>query len=154
MLTLCKKRERDTGLSLFLHQKRGASLKVIKKIPVKVVLTEKERETQHERLNGQLERMEREVEQFHFERKKMEKKHGSLPSNIDERLHQEVRQRKARIETLQYHREQLEVLPDFHEMKIDEVDSIVEVTEGMEWNVLQDREIVIEDGVVKRVRDV
>lgn len=152
-MTLCKKRERDIGLSLFLHLKRGASLKVIKKIPVKVVLTENEREAQNNRLDHQLERMEREVEQFHFERKKMEKKHGSLPSNIDERLTQEVRQRKAKIQTLQYHKEQLEILPDFHEFTIEEIESVVEVKEGMEWKKLQEKEIVIENGFVKRVRD-
>ncbi|EKE32814.1 hypothetical protein MJ3_02612 [Salimicrobium jeotgali] len=152
-MILCKKRERDIGLSLFLHPKRGASLKIIKKVPVKVVLTEKEREAQIKKWETRESDLEREVEQFHFERKKMEKKHGSLPSNIDDRLNKEIRKRKAEIEGIHYHMEQIQLLPEFYELTIDEVESVVEVLEGMKWQTVKEREIVIEDGHVKRVRD-
>ncbi|WP_093191756.1 YlqD family protein [Salimicrobium halophilum] len=126
----------------------------MKKVPVKVVLTETERNKQSDRLRNQRKQVETEKEQLHFEQKKLEHKYGTLPSKIEERMSQEIKQRENKVEAISYQLEQLDILPESYELTVEEVDSVIDIEEGMGWETLKDREIVIEDGVIKRVRDV
>lgn len=94
----------------------------MKKVPVKVVLTETERNKQSERLRNQRMQVETEKEQLHFEQKKLEHKYGALPSKIEERMSQEIKQRENKMEAISYQLEQLNILPESYELTVEEVD--------------------------------
>ncbi|WP_347862892.1 YlqD family protein [Salimicrobium sp. PL1-032A] len=125
----------------------------MKKVPVKVILTENERNKQKQRLQDRRRQLETEKEQLHFEKKKLERKHGALSPEIEQRMSGEMKQREQKVEAVDYQLDQLDILPENYELTIEEVDSMVDIEEGMVWDTTKNREIVIEDGVIKRVRD-
>ncbi|MFD1018158.1 YlqD family protein [Thalassobacillus hwangdonensis] len=126
---------------------------MIKKVPVRQILTDVSRQELHENLVHRQEQYERECQQLQFEKKKLENRENYPSTKVTEKFKKEIDTRKNKISALQYKMEQLDVLPNGSELTIDEVDVLITVEEGMDWNeITNEKAIVIKDGVVIQAR--
>ncbi|GGF11228.1 hypothetical protein GCM10010954_07300 [Halobacillus andaensis] len=128
-------------------------MQIIKRIPVKQILTESSRQALKDRFNKKYDQLDNECQQLLFEQRKMERNKEFNQNDIRQRFSKELRLRKERMKRLQYQIKQLETLPDGEELKVDEVETVVNVEEGDHYEeLLKDRQIVIKDGIVIRAR--
>ncbi|MBM7552774.1 YlqD family protein [Thalassobacillus pellis] len=128
-------------------------MKIIKKIPVKQVLTKDSKQELAKQFQKRHQRYEREIQQLRFEQRKLEKKSDISQSEIDKRFTHEINLRKEQINWVEYKLQQLDILPEGSELFIEEVEAIVDVHEGAVWNeIYEDQTIVIKDGIVIQAR--
>lgn len=129
-------------------------MKIIKKVEVRQVITEKSKEKLKAHLFDQKMRLEQECQQLLFEKRKMLNKKGVHKQEIERKFHNEVRKRKEKVELIEFKEEQLEVLDLGSEIVEGEVESLVEVGIGTNWEELMKRQaIVIEDSIVVRIEE-
>ncbi|MBX0356469.1 YlqD family protein [Halobacillus sp. Nhm2S1] len=128
-------------------------MQIIRTVPVKQILTETSRAQIKEKFDERYQRLERECKQLSFEQKKLERKPGVSRQEVERRFSKEIGRRKDQLKWLEYQRKQLDILPDGSELETDEVQALIEVGEGDQWEeVIQDRQIVLKDGKVIRAR--
>ncbi|WP_079480214.1 YlqD family protein [Halobacillus salinus] len=127
-------------------------MKIIQKVTVKQVLTTTSRKELRERFNQRTEQLERECRQLEFEQKKLERKPELSKQEVERRFSKEISRRKDRIRWMSHQLQQLSILPNGSELDTDEVESIVDVEEGDQWEEIRNKEIVIRDGKVIRAR--
>ncbi|WP_085508231.1 YlqD family protein [Thalassobacillus devorans] len=128
-------------------------MKIIKKIPVKQVLTADSKKQLSQDFQSRYQRYDRECQQLRFEQRKLEKRSDISPSEIEKRFTQEIKLRKEKMNWVEYKLQQLEILPEGSELFIEEVEAIVEVTEGARWDEIYEHQtIVIKDGIVIQAR--
>ncbi|MCP3031170.1 YlqD family protein [Halobacillus sp. A1] len=128
-------------------------MQIIKRIPVKQILTETSRQALKDRFNKKYEQLENECQQLMFEQKKVERNKEYNLTEIRQKFNKEIHLRKERMKRLQYQTSQLETLQDGQELKVDEVETVVNIEEGDHYDeLLKDRQIVIKDGIVIRAR--
>ena len=128
-------------------------MKIMRNIIVKQILTEKSKQVLFQKFEHQLQQLDREISQLKFEKKKYEKnKKAQLPSVLTQ-FEKEIASRNEKSKLLQFQLEQLELLPLGTELKESEVQGIVEIYEGDNWDELtRDRTIVIKDGIINEIR--
>lgn len=127
-------------------------MKIIKRIPVKQIITEKSKEKIKKDLLHQKMLLEQECQQLLFEKKKLEYKAKGSKQDITDRFQQEIKNRKEKIKLADFKIEQLAMLEIGSEIIEKEVEALVEVKEGSHWDDIMDEQaIVIEDGVIIRI---
>ncbi|MUV39987.1 uncharacterized protein JNUCC1_03871 [Lentibacillus sp. JNUCC-1] len=127
-------------------------MKIIKKVLVKQVITEKSRAKLYDDFNTHKLRLEQECQQLLFEQKKVERKAHVSKHEATARFQQEIKNRKEKIKLLDFKIEQLEMLEIGTEITESEVDALVEVETGMNWRALmQGTSIVVQDDIVIRI---
>ncbi|WP_101843863.1 YlqD family protein [Halobacillus sp. Marseille-P3879] len=128
-------------------------MQIIKRIPVKQILTDTSRQALKDRFNKQYDQLDNESQQLQFEQKKIERNKEYNQNEVRQRFNKEIRLRKERMKRLQYQIGQLDTLPNGEELKVDEVETLVNIEEGDHYEeLIRDREIVIKDGIVIRAR--
>ncbi|MBN8234429.1 YlqD family protein [Halobacillus kuroshimensis] len=128
-------------------------MQIIRKVPVKQVLTDSSRAQLKERFNQRERQLDEECRQLAFEQKKLERKPGVSKQEVERRFSREIGRRKDQLRWVEYQRKQLDILPDGSELETDEVDTLVTIEEGDVWqDIVQDRQIIIKDGKVIRAR--
>ncbi|SFK26283.1 YlqD protein [Halobacillus dabanensis] len=128
-------------------------MQIIRKVPVKEILTESSRARLREKFEQRSQQLDQECRQLAFEQKKLERKPGVSKQEVERRFSKEIGRRKDQLRWLEYQRKQLDILPDESEIETDEVEALINVEEGDYWNdVIQERQIVIKDGKVIRAR--
>lgn len=128
-------------------------MQIIRKVPVKEILTESSRARLRANFERRCQQLEQECKQLAFEQKKLERKPGLSKQEVERRFSKEIGRRKDQLRWLEYQRKQLDILPDESEIETDEVEALINVEEGDYWNdVIQERQIVIKDGKVIRAR--
>lgn len=129
-------------------------MKIIKKVLVKQIVTETSKE--HLKANFQKEKMqlEQECQQLLFEQRKLLQRSNLSKESIEKRFAQELEQRKEKISLINFKLKQLELLELGAEIIETEVDALVEVNVGTDWqDQMQQQAIVIEDGIVIRIEN-
>jgi len=130
-------------------------MKIIKKVQVKYILTEKSK--QHLKASFQQEKvqLEQECQQLLFEQRKLLQRSNLSKQSIEKRFMRELEQRKEKISLIKFKLNQLEVLELGAEIIRSEVDALVEVDVGMDWEEqMQQQAIIIKDGKVVRIENV
>lgn len=128
-------------------------MKIIKKIPVKQILTETSKKQLRENFVRQKRQLEQECQQLLFEQKKLQHKQGVSKEEVYKRFQGEITRRKDKVKWIEFQIEQLQILPIGSEIEEGEVEALVEVTKGSNWNELMDEKvIVIKDGVVIEIK--
>ncbi|MFC7061234.1 YlqD family protein [Halobacillus seohaensis] len=128
-------------------------MQIIQRVPVKQVLTDTSRQALKDRFDKKYERLENECQQLRFEQKKLERNKEYNQSDVRQKFKKEVEVRKERMERLEYQVKQIDILPNGHELKVDEVETIVDIEEDDNYDeIVKDRQIVIKDGIVIRAR--
>ncbi|WP_145523427.1 YlqD family protein [Virgibacillus sp. SK37] len=127
-------------------------MKIIKKVLVKQIVTEKSRKKLLNQFNKQKMRLEQECQQLLFEKKKLQNKPGVSKQDVTRRFQNEITKRREKMDLIDFKIEQMEMLELGVEIVEDEVEALVEVTEGMNWEeIMSEQSIVIKDGIIVRV---
>jgi hypothetical protein len=114
-------------------------------------LTENSKEKLIHKWQAKKEEMKRECDQLYFQLKKAEK--TTKNQSIISQYHQEINKRKEKMKLMEFKLQQIDMLPLGSELKEREVNAVIEVKEGDNWDqLLNEKTIVIEDGVVKEIR--
>src|SRR5690625_3497481 len=127
-------------------------MKIVKKVTVKQILTPKSK--QFLKANFQKEKMqlERECEQLNFERRKLMQRSHLSKDLIDQRFADEINKRKEKMSLINFKLSQLEQLEYGSEIVEGEVDVLVEVKVGMNWDeLMKEQTIIIKDGIVVNI---
>ncbi len=128
-------------------------MQILKRIPVKQVLTAASRKKLTEQFEQDYFRLKQECEQLWFEQKKLEKKQEFSKMDVEKRFSTEIQKRKDKMKRAEHLLGQLEILPNDSELVIDEVESIVTMEAGDRYEErMLDPQIIIKDGIVIRAR--
>ncbi|GGB30021.1 hypothetical protein F3157_13455 [Virgibacillus dakarensis] len=127
-------------------------MKIIKKVLIKQIVTEKSKEKLQMNFHHHKMRLEQECQQLLFEQRKLQNKTGVSKQEVTSRFQQEIKNRKEKMKLLDFKMEQLDMLEIGSEIVEKEVEALVEVDVGTHWNeIMEDRAIVIKDDVVIRI---
>ncbi|ASK63511.1 hypothetical protein CFK37_15790 [Virgibacillus phasianinus] len=127
-------------------------MKIMNKVLVKQVITEKNKEKLKQNFNNHKMRLEQECQQLLFEQRKLQNKAGLSKQDVYERFQQEIKNRKEKMKLADFKLEQLDMLEIGSEITEKEVEALVEVKVGMHWDqIMGEIAIVIKDDVVVRI---
>lgn len=127
-------------------------MKIIQKVLIKQVITEKSKAKLRTNFHRDKMRLEQECEQLLFEQRKLQNKPGVSQQKVGNRFQQEIKNRKEKMQLLDFKTEQLDMLEIGSEIVEKEVDALVEVEVGMHWNeIMEKKAIVIQNDVVIRI---
>ncbi|MCD7033804.1 YlqD family protein [Metabacillus sp. GX 13764] len=126
-------------------------MKILQQVSVKQILTEKSKQSLLESFTAKMEQAQRECDQLTFQLKKLEK--TIISNEMRQQYKKEIEKRKDKLKILSFQIEQVHTLPLGSELKEREVQALVEVKVGDNWEeFLEDRTILITDGIVTEIR--
>ena len=129
-------------------------MKIIKRIQIKQVVTENSKKELRTKFTQEKDRLELECQQLLFEERKLIHKQGAS-KQIYDRFQQEIEHRKDKIKLIDFKLEQLELLEIGSEIVEKEVDALVDVEVGADWNrIIGKQAIVVEDNKVVRIDEI
>ncbi len=124
-------------------------MKILQNVIVKQVLTEKSKLELLDQFNSKKAVLKKECDQLRFELKKLEKTKKFQPVSLKTHFEKEIDVRKEKIKLLDFQIQQLDILPYGSELKEREVQAIVDVEIGQNWEeIVQTKTIIVKDGVV------
>lgn len=124
-------------------------MKIIQKVLIKQVITEKNKNKLHNKFNKDKEQLEIECEQLLFEQKKIKNRNKADVSN---RFKKEIKKRQEKISLVNFKIDQLDILKVGSEIVESEVEALVDVSIGSNWDSLQtEQAVVIKDDIVVRI---
>jgi Tfp pilus assembly protein PilP len=128
-------------------------MQLIQTVIVKQILTERSKQRLLEKyLAGKLQ-MQKEYEQLQFELKKLEKAKKYQPSALKTHFEKELQKRHDKEKLYEFQIEQLHMLPLGSELKEKEVQALIEVNVGDDWEqVMRQHTIIIKDGLIEEIR--
>nr|WP_256379907.1 MULTISPECIES: YlqD family protein [unclassified Brevibacillus] len=126
-------------------------------VQVKVIMTEASRAALVEQYRQQIRRRQEEWEQWQFQAKKLladaRKRSPEALEFVQERIAREERQRKEKLEQLQFQLRQAENLPEGSEIEYATVQSPVQIRVGDVWDeIMSGTEIMVKDGRICEIR--
>lgn len=136
-----------------MPEKRGCHiLKIIKKVIVKQVVTEKSKERLHKRFLDSKMVLEQEYQQLLFEQRKLQNKKGISKQELKSRFQKEKLARKEKIKMVDFKIEQLDILEIGSEIVEKEMEALIDVQVGDNWEALmKEKSIVVKDNIVIRI---
>ncbi|TSJ69254.1 hypothetical protein FPQ10_02050 [Allobacillus sp. SKP2-8] len=127
-------------------------VKILRKTKIKQVITPQSKEALQQKFENRKSKHQTELDQLHFEKKKMLHQKRFPANQVEKRFNQEEERRKRSIEWCKYQLEQLEILPIGSEIVEGEVEEIIELSVGDSWDdIAGNREIVIKDGIIEKI---
>ncbi|WP_085992412.1 YlqD family protein [Oceanobacillus senegalensis] len=127
-------------------------MKIVKKVLIKQIVTEKSKGKLKDKFHEQKMRLEQECQQLLFEKRKLQNKTGVSKQEVSRRFQKEINKRKEKVQLIDFKIEQLEMLELGSEIVEKEVEALVEVREGTHWDkIMEQQAIIIKDGVVIRI---
>ncbi|GAA0461085.1 YlqD family protein [Alkalibacillus silvisoli] len=127
-------------------------MQIIRKTKVKQVITESSKQQLKEHFERQKASQHKELEQLQFEKKKLIYNNKFDQHKVEEKFSKEELKRKQSIEWYEFQIEQLNQLPLGSEITEREVDEVVEVSVGDDWDqIVGPRKMVIKDGKIVQI---
>ncbi|WP_067729336.1 YlqD family protein [Oceanobacillus damuensis] len=127
-------------------------MNIIKKVLIKQIVTEKSKEKIYSNFHDHKLRLEQECQQLLFEKRKLQNKQGVSKQDIEQRFQQEINNRKEKIKLVDFKIDQLETLEIGSEIIESEVEALVEVEVGSNWDdLMEGQAIVIKDDIIIRI---
>ncbi|WP_163101561.1 YlqD family protein [Peribacillus alkalitolerans] len=128
-------------------------MKILQTVVVNQVLTEASKNKLLDKYKSKQVHIQKEIDQLKFEVKKLDKTKKFQPASLKVHFEKEVEKRQEKIKLLDFQMEQLEILPVGSELKEREVQALVEVEVGSNWDeLIQTKTIVVKDGIVDDIR--
>ncbi|BCB03330.1 YlqD family protein [Bacillus sp. KH172YL63] len=128
-------------------------MNVIHTITVKQVLTVKSKDLLMQRYENQKKQLAQECDQLQFEMKKIERGKKYPSHKLKKHFDKELNDRAEKIKLLDFQIEQLMILPIGSELKEREVQGMLDIQVGDNWDeAALSKTIVVEDGKVKEIR--
>jgi len=135
-----------------MFDESGVAVQIIKKVLVKQVITEQSKTNILESFQTQKAQLEQECQQLNFESRKLQKKTGLSKQEVNKRFQKEINKRQEKMKAIDFKMEQLDTLAIGTEIIQNEVEALVEVEVGMDWNqLMEEQAIIIKDGMVIRM---
>ncbi|GAF66098.1 hypothetical protein BTS2_2998 [Bacillus sp. TS-2] len=131
-------------------------MKFIRKAIVKHILTESKKEELLTDIQEQLFACQKEKKQLEFQQHKALKELGHKHDEHSIRLkyNKEIKKREERIHTLSFREQQIHKLELGSELKVDQVDLVIERNIGEEWfDEKSQLEIIVKDGILIEYRE-
>ncbi|WP_108669721.1 YlqD family protein [Peribacillus acanthi] len=128
-------------------------MKILQTVVVNQVLTEASKNKLLDKYKSKQVQIQKEIDQLKFEVKKLDKTKKFQPASLKVHFEKEVDKRQEKIKLLDFQLEQLEILPVGSELKEREVQALVDVEVGCNWDeLIQTKTIVVKDGIVEDIR--
>ncbi|AQY50925.1 hypothetical protein PWEIH_12645 [Listeria weihenstephanensis FSL R9-0317] len=128
-------------------------MKIIQKVTVMQVLTEKSKLKLVQFYIDQRQKLQKESDQLHFEQKKMERKSKFNQESVTSYFAKEIDMRHEKVKLIEFQAEQLEMLPLGSEIKEQELEAILDVSVGDSWNEnIFAKTIVVKDDIIVEIR--
>ncbi len=128
-------------------------MKILQTISVKQVLTDNSKNQLLDKYTRQAYQLQKEIDQLKFEMRKLEKTKKIQPVSLKMHFEKEMSARSEKMKLLQYKMEQLDILPIGSELNDKEVQALVDVEIGTDWEVLtRQKTIIVTDGKVTEIR--
>jgi len=128
-------------------------VKIIQTVEVKQILTDKSKAKLIDSLQVDKVQLLKECEQLKFELRKMEKLKKFDSAKINLYFTNEINLRQEKIKQFEFQIEQIHMLPIGSEIKEKEVQSIIDINVGDNWDeVTTARTIIIKEGIVEEIR--
>jgi DNA repair ATPase RecN len=142
-----------TGACAFLivlsSGRGGIIMDILHQVTVKQILTETSKQALIEQFTNKKKLLEQECDQLYFQYKKVEKTSNQLATQFLK----EIEKRREKIKLVEFQLQQVHTLPLGSELKEKEVEAIIGVNVGDNWNeLMKERTIVIKDGIVDQIR--
>lgn len=129
-------------------------MKLLQTVVIKQVLTEESKAELFEKYHSKKLQLQKECDQLRFELKKLEKTKKFQTTGLIKHFDKEIQSRKEKIKLADFQIEQLHNLPLGSELKEREVQAVVDVEVGDNWDeFLTGSTIIIKDGVVAEIRE-
>lgn len=127
-------------------------MQIIKRVIVKQVLTEKSKQDLRITFEKDLAQLDIECQQLLFEKRKLINKLTGSKHSIEQRFEKEIKRRKDKKVLIEFKLEQLDLLKRGSEIVEKEVDALVTIDIGSDWEAVSKKQsIIIEDGIVTRI---
>jgi YlqD protein len=124
-------------------------MNILHQVTVKQILTDTSKQELIVQFTKKKKRLEQECDQLYFEYKKVEKTNKQLSTQFVK----EIDKRREKIKLVEFQLQQVHTLPIGSELKEKEVQAIIEVNIGDNWNeIMNEKTIVIKDGIVDQIR--
>jgi hypothetical protein len=131
----------------------GTVMKILQTVVVKQILTENSKNKLHEKYSARKLQLQKECDQLHFELKRLEKTKKFQIGGLKSHFEKEMEKRQEKEKLLDFQIEQLELLPLGSELKEKEVQALIEVKVGDNWEEkLGQPTILIRDGIIAEIR--
>jgi Tfp pilus assembly protein PilP len=128
-------------------------MQLIRTVVVKQILTEQSKQKLLDKYFAGKLQMQKEYEQLQFELKKLEKAKKYQSSALKSHFEKELQKRHDKEKLYEFQIEQLHMLPLGSELKQKEVQALVEVKVGDNWDEVMDQTIItIKDGIIEEIR--
>ncbi|THE14448.1 hypothetical protein E1I69_04025 [Bacillus timonensis] len=128
-------------------------MKIIQTVEVKQILTQNSKAKLLGSFQTNKHQLLKECDQLIFEHKKMEKQKKFDSAKIKLYFTNEIELRQEKIKQLEFQIEQIHMLPLGSEIKEKEVQSLIDINVGDNWDeVTSARTIVIKEGIVEEIR--
>ncbi|WP_042348948.1 YlqD family protein [Bacillus massiliigorillae] len=128
-------------------------MKILQTITVNQVLTVTSKNQLLEKYKKQYSQLQKEIDQLKFEMKKLEKTKKFQPTTLKKHFEKEISNRSEKIKLLDFQMEQLDILPIGSELKERDVQAIIDVEIGTDWDeLMKTKTIVVTDGKVTEIR--
>ncbi|PLS06528.1 YlqD family protein [Neobacillus cucumis] len=128
-------------------------MQLIQTVVVKQVLTEKSKEQLFEKFQGRIMQLKKESDQLLFELKRLERTKNFSSEALKKKFDKEIQIRKEKISLFEFQMEQLHILPLGSEVQEKEVQALIEVNVGDNWDERNGQStIIVEDGIIKEIR--
>ncbi|MBC6314764.1 YlqD family protein [Listeria grandensis] len=128
-------------------------MKIIQKVTVKQVLTEKSKQKLLQFYLEQRQQLQKESDQLHFEQKKMERKNKFNQESVNDYFGREIEMRQEKVKLIEFQLEQLDILPLGSEIKERDLEAILDVSVGDAWDdTIFAKTIVIQDDIIIEIR--
>lgn len=124
-------------------------MKILHQVIVKQIITEASKGILLKQFTQKKRALEQEIDQLYFEYKKVEKTSNQLAKQFLK----EIEKRREKIKMVNFQLEQVHTLPIGSEIKEKEVEAIVDINVGDNWEeLMKEKTIVIKDGIVDQIR--
>ncbi|MDG5470265.1 YlqD family protein [Jeotgalibacillus sp. ET6] len=127
-------------------------MQVTQKTIIKEIMTNSSKSRLKQTLNEKIKRAEKEMDQLVFQQKKLEKQFEQSSEAVKQKIQQEINKRKQLVRSINTQLKSIEETPLGTEYTLMETDTVVELHEGSIWHPEQKPVIVLEDGMVKEIR--
>ncbi|WP_346217061.1 YlqD family protein [Caldifermentibacillus hisashii] len=128
-------------------------MQIITTITVNQILTESSKKQLFISFQERRQQLLKEIDQLKFEMKRMEKMKKYPVSSINTYFEKEIEKRKEKVKLLEFQIEQLDLLPLGSELKEREIQGLIDVNIGDNWNEsLLNRKITVKDGNVVDIK--
>lgn len=128
-------------------------LQIIQTVTVKQVLTETSKQELLNNYEWKKQQLQKECDQFKFEMRKWEKNQKAQNGHLRSFFDKEIESRNEKMKLLDFQIEQLHMLPLGSELKEKEVQSLITIEKGDNWEEIEKgKTIIIKDGLVDDIR--